>query len=210
MWVKCESNTTKRFIETYFCFHWIGLKFEIKREDKMIELFNSRRMILVVVILIMVCIIIIIFEDLLADNVDKPSPLRPIENNTSKSNVNLIQTLNNSLNSSQFNEIKGENIKTESKCWRYETYEVLSDCESCLPDIGSQHLIACKANGFRQRINCKTIGLVYRSCDTSEHHFWIFQFIMFSISIISAFYVNQRQRYLNRKTIERIERQIAS
>ena len=161
-------------------------------------------MILVVVILIMVCIIVIIFEDLLADNVDKPSPLRPNDN---KLNLNSLQT----LNSSQLNAIKSENLKTESKCWRYESFEVLSGCQRC-PQIDntSEELIACKPNGFRQRIECKTIGTVYRWCDRSEYHFWVFQSIMVLVSIISAFYVNKRQKFINRKTIERIERQIAS
>src|SRR5690348_15787687 len=134
----------------------------------MIELFNSRRMTVVVIILIMVCVIVIILDDLFTDNVDKRSPRRHFDNNMSKTKPNSLQT----LNSSQLNEIKVQNIRTESKCWTYESFKVVSDCLICdTSDIITQELIACKPNGFRQQIDCKTIGLVYRWCDSSEHNF---------------------------------------
>lgn len=170
-------------------------------------------MIAIVVSLIAVCVVIIILEDLLADNVDKPSPHRAVGLNANKSNLdsdNASKT-NKLTNSSHLNEIRTENAKSESKCWLSEQFRVVSECESCpQKDNISEQLIVCNDNGYRQRLECQSVGLVYRPCDRSEAHFWTFELIMFCLSIVSTFYVHKRQKYIYRKTIERIERQIAS
>ncbi|CAG2161905.1 unnamed protein product [Oppiella nova] len=121
-------------------------------------------MTLIVVVLIMVCIIVIIWEDLLADNVDKPSPHRLHHSfddllvNKSSVNMNPMDPLTDVLNSSQLKFVSEQNTRTESKCWRFQDYEVLSSCVTCDDtDITSRHLTACKANGLKQLIKCQSI-----------------------------------------------------
>ncbi|CAG2101309.1 unnamed protein product [Medioppia subpectinata] len=129
----------------------------------MIELLNSRRMAVIVVILIAVCIVVIIWEDLLADNVDKPSPHRLSHTvddllMANRSAANAIVGGNGVLNSSHVKHIESENTKTESKCWRFQEFEVLSGCDVCdVEDTLSKHLIACHTSGFKQLVKCHSI-----------------------------------------------------
>jgi hypothetical protein len=169
----------------------------------MIEFLNSRRMILIVVILILISLIVVILEDLLADNVDKPSPHRLNKLNKDLNDLNI--------NKSQLSLMSDENTRTNSKCWLIEDFETITDCIACTQyEKVSRHLIACIPNGFKQRIKCLTFGSVYRSCDKSNANFWVFEFSMIFFSTISCLCVYKRQKYLDRITFERIQRQIAS
>ncbi|XP_054164510.1 protein JTB-like [Oppia nitens] len=175
----------------------------------MIELLNWRRMIAIVVILAVLMVIIIIWEDLMADNVHT-SPYHPLIHTTDDIINKSIET-SVDLNSSHLIAIKRENTNTESKCWQYQQFQSITDCLPCdKTDTSSKLLTACKKTGYKQRIKCQTIGLVYRWCNTNEANFWTFEFMMIFVAIFSGFYVKRRQRYIYHKTIERIERQIAS
>ena len=171
---------------------------------KMIELLDSRRMIIVVVVLIVVCILVIIIEDSITDEPLAPMPKFPID-------LADLKVKDKNKNNSIMLMINDQNVRTASHCWLEEEFSVIKQCEPCNEfEKKSKQLIACVLTGYKETINCKSFGQVYRSCDMTSRNFFIFQSFMIFISILSGIIVHKRQKFLDRKTFERIQRQIAS
>jgi len=157
----------------------------------MIELLNSRKMIIVVIGLVMMCILILILEGILTENELRPSPQRENENRIDKS---LIKMMNDS----------------DQYCWMFENYSFQGDCVACSDfEKAIKKPSACIKYGYKQLINCEKTGKVYISCpSTNSHHFWSFQFLCILLFVGSSFCAKLRSQQLDSKMADRLKRQL--
>lgn len=162
----------------------------------MIEFLNARRMIAVIGVLILLCIIIVILEDSIADTVDKPTPYLE----------HVAKSLARNTSASPHTDSRIKHL--HASCWTTEKFTVEAKCSPC--SVKEMQLPACIATGYKEHLHCDTTGHVFRSCDSSALLFWMFQFFMLCLSFVFNFYVKQRQTFLNRMILDRIEKQIAS
>lgn len=100
-------------------------------------------------------------------------------------------------------------------CWLNEDYEVVEECYPCTAfEIASNINKVCGPTHFKEAVNCKKSGKVYRSCEKvtwlEEKRFWQFEGLMIVIGCISTVSVYLRQRVLDYRTLRRIQRQIAN
>ncbi|XP_013774153.1 protein JTB-like isoform X1 [Limulus polyphemus] len=152
----------------------------------MIELFTFRQMLVSIVILVCSCILILALESMLTPD-------------HKKRQRNLHKEINNSL----------------STCWQTEEFEVKEECTPCTEfEKVSGNIPACAQSGFKELISCKTSGNYYRSCERvpwiEERNFWIFEGMMLAVGFVSAAMVVLRQKHLDRKMIERIQKQVSA
>ena len=99
-------------------------------------------------------------------------------------------------------------------CWLTENWSVAKECDFC-NDLerlsGSEP--ACNATGKKELIKCEKSGEVYRSCHRviwmEERNFWAFESTAIIFGIFSSIFVIIRQGQLDRKMMDRIQKQIA-
>lgn len=100
-------------------------------------------------------------------------------------------------------------------CWLNEEYEVVEQCHPCTDfEVTSNSNKVCAPTHFKEAVNCKKSGKVYRSCEKvtwlEEKRFWQFEGLMILIGCVSTVSVYLRQRVLDYRTLRRIQRQIAN
>lgn len=125
-------------------------------------------------------------------------------------------------------------VEQNSTCWEKEKYEVVKDCEPCTGnvtdyafcpeatfilllaafEIASQSIGVCIHTHYKEVLKCASGEMVTRSCDRAafidERAFWRFQAFMFFCSVVSTFCVVARKRVLNKRMLQRVQRQLAN
>lgn len=189
----------------------------------MIELINSKKMVLLVMILVFACVLIIILEGILTEK----DETRPIYQNkfSSKSRVDLdslhkkkLEEIKNAINKTRSSnktkeETNSEKLENTSMCWLNENHLIKIPCSPCTESEQiSKHQIACLNTGYKELIKCEFSGEVYRSCIVlnDSHSFWTFQFSAMLISLIGYCLLQLRNKQLDRKMLERLKRQLQS
>eukprot|EP00092_Neocalanus_flemingeri_P001431 GFUD01001527.1.p1 GENE.GFUD01001527.1~~GFUD01001527.1.p1 ORF type:complete len:158 (+),score=28.81 GFUD01001527.1:97-570(+) len=108
-----------------------------------------------------------------------------------------------------------EKLKPEDKCWTTENYEIIEICEVCTKEeIFGHKPLVCVARGNKEKVRCDSGKEAFRSCDKvtriEEQKFWIFEFVCAVIGALSASVVFLRQKQLDHKMYQKIQRQIAA
>ncbi|XP_023236253.1 protein JTB-like [Centruroides sculpturatus] len=148
----------------------------------MIESCSFRRMVFVVASLVCSCLVVLVVESVLAPSPDKYA--RPTDE------------LDN------------------SSCWNNEKYSVTQNCRACNQfEKVSKHTLACLSTGYKEEITCEKSGTVYRSCKVpwlEQRNFWLVEGTAAGMALLGGLAVTWRQKRLDRRTVERIQRQIAA
>lgn len=155
----------------------------------MIELCSKRKMLLAIVCLGLASVLIIILES---------KHLRAHEVDIHESHP-----------------ILKEKMRAEDKCWQNQEYSVIEKCHTCTKEeIFSHQPVVCVANGYKEKVRCSTGNETYRACEKveaiEERKFWIFETVVFFTGCASASMVFLRQKQLDHKMYQRIQRQIAA
>lgn len=189
----------------------------------MIELLNSKKMVLLVMILVFACVLIIILEGILTES----DEIKPVYQNKFSSNAKLDL---DSLHKKKIEEIKGaidktktanrtkeetnsEKLENTSMCWLSESHLVKEPCSPCSDfEQVSQHQSACQNTGYKELVKCEFSGEVYRSCIVlnDSRSFWSFQFFTMLFGFVGYCLIQWRNRQLDRKMLERLRRQLQS
>lgn len=199
----------------------------------MIELLNSRKMVLLVVGLVGVCIMIIVLEGLFTDD-QSWHPLFPAQgyrwqpshqssNDVAKAlpGVTAKKMLSNGtlIHNNQSNKVSGHELENKQKlestdfCWLHESHVLVDPCAKCTDQEMRNHLEACSNTGYKERIRCHTSGLVIRSCitsTTSTSHFTTFHICMAFVTLFGYLMLGIRRKQLDAKMYERFRRQLQS
>ncbi|XP_044745586.1 protein JTB-like isoform X2 [Coccinella septempunctata] len=106
-------------------------------------------------------------------------------------------------------------IEQNSTCWQHETYEIIKDCEPCTEsEINSRNLRVCMKTHYKELLKCSSGEVVLRSCDSAAYYderaFWTFELFMFMLSTISFLCFISRQKVLNKRMMQRVQRQLAN
>ncbi|XP_019865950.1 protein JTB [Aethina tumida] len=106
-------------------------------------------------------------------------------------------------------------VEQNSTCFEKESYEVIKDCEPCSAfEIASKSIGVCIHTHFKEVLKCANGETVTRSCDRAAYYdeqaFWRFEGLMFLASLISTFCVVARKKVLNKRMLQRVQRQIAN
>ncbi|CAG9763669.1 unnamed protein product [Ceutorhynchus assimilis] len=106
-------------------------------------------------------------------------------------------------------------VEHNSTCFQKEAYEVIKDCEPCSAyELRSNSLGVCIHTQYKEVLKCANGETVSRSCDRAAHHdekiFWRFEGFMFGLSIISTLCVTARKKVLNKRMLQRVQRQLAN
>jgi len=102
------------------------------------------------------------------------------------------------------------------KCWQNETIDILEKCDLCTEsEISQKDPLVCVAKGQKELVECKTSGKkTYRSCDrvewVEEKRFWTFEGLLLLLGLLTGLSVFVRQKQLDHRMYQRIQRQIAS
>lgn len=200
------------------------------RQFKMIELFNSKKMILLVLGLVALCIVIIVLEGFLTDD-HLWHPLYPAKGHRwDPQKHNLPSVLNQQLSSkdaikanlnNSINQINSsdqliankQKLESISFCWLHESHVLVSPCSECSSKDKEEHSDACNNTGYMELIRCQTSGLIARSCvrsAPSSSHFTIFHLLMAIVSGVGYLSITVRRKQLDAKMYERFRRQLQS
>lgn len=106
-------------------------------------------------------------------------------------------------------------IEQNSTCWQHESYEVIKDCEPCTElEINSGNLRVCMKTHYKELLKCSSGEVVLRSCDRAAYYderaFWTFELFMLILSCISFICFTARQKVLNKRMMQRVQRQLAN
>lgn len=104
-------------------------------------------------------------------------------------------------------------LENNSTCWLKEEFVILQDCQPCTAfEIKSKVQGVCVHTHNKERLKCKSGEIVSRSCDKvawlDEKNFWTFEGVLFMTGAIFTLFSFQRQRVLDRKIQQRIQRQL--
>lgn len=81
-------------------------------------------------------------------------------------------------------------------------------------EIASRSIGVCIHTHFKEVLKCESGETVTRSCDRvawlDERNFWSFETFMFFGALTSTIFVQIRRRTLDRKALQRVQRQLAS
>lgn len=151
----------------------------------MIELVNSRKMIICVVTLIVMSILVIILESFLTEN-----PIRPLPHHLPSPMLAKSENLH-------------ELMKNHTEyCWIFEPYAVKSDCVRCTKDEVSK--LAICSDGFKQSIHCEISGDVWTHCQPATmKQFFMFELTMLSLAALGALSINHRIKVLEQRASAR-------
>jgi len=107
------------------------------------------------------------------------------------------------------------NLTKKDLCWKKEQIKESEECQPCSDiEIKSGSIKVCSFSKYRQKVVCEKSGAVYRTCDKvvwlEEQHFWAFEGVMALVGIMSGLTTVIRQRTLDHKILQRIQRQLAA
>lgn len=81
-------------------------------------------------------------------------------------------------------------------------------------EIASQSIGVCIHTHYKEVLRCASGEMVTRSCDRAafidERSFWRFEALMFVGATFSTFCVLARKRVLNKRMMQRVQRQLAN
>lgn len=81
-------------------------------------------------------------------------------------------------------------------------------------EIASQSIGVCIHTHYKEVLRCASGEMVTRSCDRAafieERAFWRFETLMFAGATLSTFCVVARKRVLNKRMMQRVQRQLAN
>lgn len=81
-------------------------------------------------------------------------------------------------------------------------------------EIASQSIGVCIHTHYKEVLKCASGEMVTRSCDRAafieERAFWRFEAFMFLAATFSTFCVVARKRVLNKRMMQRVQRQLAN
>lgn len=106
-------------------------------------------------------------------------------------------------------------VERNSSCWEKNEFEVIKECEPCTDfEIASKSFGVCIHTGYKEVLKCSDGEVATRSCDKAAYYyekaFWQFEAFMLLSSSISTFCVVARKRVLNRRMLQRVQRQLAN
>ncbi|XP_059082189.1 protein JTB-like isoform X2 [Tigriopus californicus] len=109
-----------------------------------------------------------------------------------------------------------ELLSPDDKCWKTEPFQVVEPCDLCSEiEIANKSPVVCVAKGKKELVECTTaMKRTYRSCDVvpwiEERRFWTFEGLLSFFGFCSAMTVFVRQKQLDHRMYQRIQRQIAA
>ncbi|KAK7061158.1 hypothetical protein SK128_004742 [Halocaridina rubra] len=153
----------------------------------MIESCSKKRMVIAIACLIGLSVLVLIIENKLA-----PSDTRPHTHTTAHPNTTL-----------------------KDLCWMREETDILEECQPCSDlEVKSASPPICRSARYRQKVKCKISGEVYKQCDRvvwlEERYFWIFEAITATVGVVAGLATVARQRVLDHRILQRIQRQVAA
>lgn len=81
-------------------------------------------------------------------------------------------------------------------------------------EINSGNLRVCVKTHYKELLRCASGEVVLRSCDRvayyDERDFWTFEVFMLILSLISFISYTSRQKVLNKRMLQRVQRQLAN
>jgi len=105
-----------------------------------------------------------------------------------------------------------KHLKKEDKCWQYEKFEILEVCDVCT-DNKTDHIV-CVAEGKKEKVQCESGKIAFRACSMvariEETKFWVFEGVMTLTAAISYAFIFLRQKQMDHKMYQKIQRQIAA
>ncbi|XP_056633221.1 protein JTB [Diorhabda sublineata] len=106
-------------------------------------------------------------------------------------------------------------VEQNSTCWEAGHYENVKECEPCTDfEINSKSIGVCIHSYYKEVLRCSNGEIVTRSCDKAVYYdelaFWRFEGCMFAIGILSTVCVVSRKRVLNKRILQRVQRQLAN
>ncbi|XP_018016714.1 protein JTB [Hyalella azteca] len=155
----------------------------------MIESCSRKQMIIAILCLIGLSVIVLVVENILAPYSD-----------------------NHRHNSSRQEPV---NMSLAENCWSREEFKLLEECQPCTDlELKSRSPVACGTAHYRQKIECNTTGVVFRTCDRvvwlEERHFLVFELSCLAVAIAGYTYTTHRHSYLQDKVLARISQQLAA
>ncbi|XP_037906318.1 protein JTB [Hermetia illucens] len=104
-------------------------------------------------------------------------------------------------------------VENNTTCGLTEDWIVVKKCHPCTDfEIASKNPSACVHTHNKEILRCKSGETVIRSCISAawidQRRFWIFECSMFVIGVISTAISFIRQKTLDRRTIQKIQRQL--
>ncbi|XP_037783964.1 protein JTB-like [Penaeus monodon] len=153
----------------------------------MIESCSKKRMVIAIACLISLSVLVLIIENELA-----PNDTRPHTHTTAH-----------------------PNMTQRDMCYLREEFNELEECQPCSDlETKSGSPTVCGSASYRQKIKCKKTGEVFRKCDRvvwlEERHFWIFETVMGVVGLASGLATVFRQKVLDHRILQRIQRQVAA
>ncbi|XP_072440876.1 protein JTB-like [Chiloscyllium punctatum] len=100
-------------------------------------------------------------------------------------------------------------ISQSRPCWEKEEFSIIRECTPCHDYEKTVH-VECTSTGFVEEVKCVT-DQRYRSCrsvEMEELKFWKFEGIMVLLGVIFAIIVMFRQRTLDRRAEQKVQRQL--
>jgi len=102
---------------------------------------------------------------------------------------------------------------TKDKCWETESFTMEEKCRQCSSHEASV-LNECNLTHYIEQVNCKTSGIVYRSCpkdrNAESSKFWKFELSMIVVALVAGVVVMMRMKLLDRRNMERIQKQLSA
>jgi len=159
----------------------------------MIESCSKKRMVLAIAILAGLSFLIII-----------------LESSQLKSNNEEFQDIHDT------HPVLKEKLTAKDKCWTKESYEVIEQCEVCSKEeVSSNVPVVCAvAKNYKEKVRCQSGSEAFRACNKvsriEEQKFWMFELVCALMGGVSASVVFIRQKQLDHKMYQRLQRQIAA
>lgn len=163
----------------------------------MLDFMTRRRLIFSLIAFLFITLSIIFFAQLRLTNIQQFTPFYSLKSSSSSSSSSSNNTIE----------------LTTSTCHQTEPVEILETCRKCTPfDRRSQSSI-CSSSGYKELVLCSTSKTqTFRSCpipaNIQKHQFWMFEFVIFALALISMASVHYRQKLLDKQMVEKIKRQI--
>lgn len=106
-----------------------------------------------------------------------------------------------------------EQQQPPSECHRTEPVDVIGTCEKCTSYQRRSQASVCQPTGYREMVLCtKSNVKTARSCriplQVQRQHFWLFEGLMFVLSLVAIASVQSRQKTLDKQMVEKIKKQI--
>lgn len=173
--------------------------------------FGKRKLIVCFGVIIILAIAFLYYESIYNLN-NRFKPFSSLTVSTSKQILNDSDDFEKSSSKINYH-IDNSHFANKTKCWNVDTFSIDKECHKC--DLYSlKFLETCKETGYIEKINCKKLGNVTRSCNVPKEvisrRYWSFEFICLVFTAIFSSFVINRKRFLDKQAMERMRQQIQS